>query len=1086
MASFKELKERLRRAGLIMAEYGSEEVEFSGISYDSRKVRPGDLFICKGAAFDASYLHRALEQGAVVYLTELPDLKIGEGPGLMVSDIRRAMAIVSDFFYESPWKDLHMVAVTGTKGKTTTVQYLKEIFDAAYKAAGLPPCGISSTQEIFDGKTTSRANLTTPETPDLYEHLSNAREAGLKTMIVEVSSQAVKYGRVGEIRFDDTVFMNISPDHISPQEHPDFQDYLQSKLRLFHVTDHAFINLESQEQETIAEASRVVETTEFFSIRQPTDYYAANIQWTKDGAHFDMVSPQADDFPVFLPMHGFFNVENAVAASALALSNGIDPAYVAAGLSRAQLDGRMSFISTDEDDITVLVDYAHNGLSVENVLVDMASEFPEGERIVLFGSTGEKAVNRREGLGQAASRHADKIYLTADDPAAEPVKAINRDIASHFERKVPYLSIDDRAQAIQQAILAAPKGAVVLLLGKGSERHQKTIRGKEPYVGDGPLAKEALSLRRKALAGEVNALDVRKKALREEVTHLQKEHLSKAAGFNALRQTKKALEDLLDQALEASFEEAGITEEPPAYVIEIPNDISHGDFASNVAMQLARPLKSNPRSIAENLVSHMESDPMIASISVAGPGFINFKLKADWLTEALIQAQRLDESYGKTDFGQGEKVQVEFVSANPTGLLHMGNARGGALGEALAEVLNWAGYTAEKEYYINDAGSQVGNLAKSVEARYYELLGLKGPELPEDGYQGQDIIDTAQKLFDQEGDRLKDLSEEERLSTMLNFALKEKVGSIRQGLEAFGVSYDHWFSEQSLHDAGAVEEVVRILEERGHIYEAEGAKWIRTSEFGAEKDAVLIRANGEATYFAADIAYHKNKFDRGFKHLINIWGADHHGHVARLKGAMTALGYDGDAITIILMQLVRLYRDGEIVRMSKRAGQYVTLEELIEEVGRDAARFFFVMRSPDSPMDFDLDLAKAESSDNPVYYVQYAHARISSILSVAGVERANVEQVDLSLLNAPEEDALMRRIAAWPEEVAIAAKDLAPYRLAYYAKDLANDFHSFYNACKVLTDDEALRDARLVLVDAARITLRNALTILGVSAPERM
>lgn len=1085
MKTFKDLKDRLQEAGLVMATYGQDLGEITGLTFDSRKVKAGDLFICKGAAFQKDYLLEALDRGAAAYLTDLPDLKFGGKAGLLVSDIRRAMAVAADWYYDSPWKDLYMVAVTGTKGKTTTVQYLKEIFDAAYRAKGLPPCGITSTQIIYDGKTRERANLTTPEALDLYRHLANAREAGLKTMIVEVSSQAVKYCRVGEIRFDAGVFMNISPDHISPQEHPDFHDYFQSKLRLFHATSHAFINLESLEQEALEEASRSVAKVDYFSIRQPTDYYAANITWTKEGAHFAMVSPQAEDFPVFLPMHGFFNVENAVAACAVALDAGIDPAYVAAGLSRAQLDGHMAFMSTEEDDITVLVDYAHNGLSMENVLRDMAMEFPEADKVLLFGATGEKAVNRRQGLGQAASQGADRIYLTADDPAGESVEAISQGIVTSFVKPVPYLIMEDRSQAIRQAILAAPPGAVVMLLGKGSERHQRTPKGKMPYVGDGPLAKEALGIRRQALAGDIRAKEIQSKAKREEERHLHHDHPS-PGGHNALRQTKEALGKLVDRALTAVFADMGYTGQAPAYVIEIPNDISHGDFATNVAMQLARPLKSNPRKIAEDLVAHMGRDPMLASVSVAGPGFINFKLKPTWLTEALVYAQVLDGDYGKTDFGQGEKVQVEFVSANPTGLLHMGNARGGALGEALAQVLQWAGYEAHKEYYINDAGSQVANLAKSVEARYYEALGLEGPDLPEDGYKGQDIMDTAQKLIAQEGDRLAALPEADRLALMLDFALEEKVGAIRQGLEAFGVSYDRWFSEQSLHDSGAITAVVKTLEDRGHVYEEDGAKWIRTSAFGAEKDAVLVRANGEYTYFAADIAYHKDKFDRGFGHLINIWGADHHGHVARLKGAMTALGYDGEAITIILMQLVRLYREGEVVRMSKRAGQYVTLEELIEEVGRDAARFFFVMRSPDSPMDFDLDLAKSESNDNPVYYVQYAHARIASILSVAGGQAPQAREVDLSLLTAPEEEALMRRIAAWPEEVALAAKDLAPYRLAYYAKDLANDFHSFYNACKVLTDDQALRDARLVLVDAARITLRNNLTLLGVAAPERM
>lgn len=556
--------------------------------------------------------------------------------------------------------------------------------------------------------------------------------------------------------------------------------------------------------------------------------------------------------------------------------------------------------------------------------------------------------------------------------------------------------------------------------------------------------------------------------------------------MNIIETMQKNIQDLLDQAMESMIAETAIEIEKPSYVVEIPKDRSHGDFATNAAMQLTRAMRKNPRLIAEDLIRHFPENRLIENIEIAGPGFINFYLKDGWLLPVLAAAQDEDETYGASDFGKGERIQVEFVSANPTGLLHMGNARGGALGESLAAVLNMAGFSTEKEYLINDAGNQVNNLALSVEARYFELLGVGDYAVPEDGYQGEDIIETAQHLLDQKGEALVDLDREERLEIIKRFALDEKVAAIRQGLEHFGVTYNAWFSEQTLHDKGAVKEVVQILQDRGHVYEEEGALWLRSTDYGAEKDDVLIRSNGEPTYFAADIAYHKDKFDRGFTKLINIWGADHHGHVARLQGAMKALGYDGDAITVILMQLVRLYRGGDIVRMSKRKGAYVTLEELIDEVGKDAARFFFVMRNPDSQMDFDLDLAKSESNDNPVYYVQYAHARICSILSAVGRSTPKAESVDLSLLSHEAEQTLIRRIADWPQEVAEAARDLAPYKLAYYAKDLANEFHSFYSSCKVLTDDEALRDARLVLVDATRITLRNVLTLLGTQAPERM
>ena len=557
--------------------------------------------------------------------------------------------------------------------------------------------------------------------------------------------------------------------------------------------------------------------------------------------------------------------------------------------------------------------------------------------------------------------------------------------------------------------------------------------------------------------------------------------------LNIIEETQSALRQGVAAACAQAMAAGTLPEAAlPDFVIETPKDEKNGDFSTNLAMQLTRILRQNPRKIAEAIVSGIDLPGLVERVEIAGPGFINFYLVPGWLNRVLPAIQEEDADYGKSNAGGGERVQVEFVSANPTGLLHMGNARGGALGDTLAAVLNEAGYVCDKEYYINDAGNQVENLGKSVEARYFELLGRDDYQIPEDGYHGKDIIATAQRLLDEKGEALVDLPEAERRELMKNYALKEKVAGIRGSLENFGVVFDNWFSEQSLHDAGSVHEVVDILREKGYVYEKDGAQWLRATDWGEEKDEVLVRSNGTPTYFAADIAYHRDKFERGYKRLINIWGADHHGHVARLKGAMTALGYDGDAITVILMQLVRLYRGGEIVKMSKRSGKYVTLDELIEEVGKEAARFFFIMRSPDSALDFDLDLAKAESSDNPVYYVQYAHARICSILSVAGVDTPKAADVDLSLLTEENERVLIRKLAEWPQEVADAARELAPYHLAYYAKELANAFHSFYNSCKVLTDDAALRDARLALVDCTRITLRNVLTLLGLSAPERM
>lgn len=557
--------------------------------------------------------------------------------------------------------------------------------------------------------------------------------------------------------------------------------------------------------------------------------------------------------------------------------------------------------------------------------------------------------------------------------------------------------------------------------------------------------------------------------------------------MNIIEDTKSALRQAVAAACQKAMADGVLPEaELPDFVIETPKDEKNGDFSTNVAMQLTRIMRQNPRKIAEAIVGGIALPELIDHIDIAGPGFINFYLVNHWLHKVLPAIQQEDADYGKSNAGNGERIQVEFVSANPTGLLHMGNARGGALGDTLAAVLNEAGYACDKEYYINDAGNQVENLGKSVEARYFELLGRDDYEIPEDGYHGKDIIATAQRLLDEKGEAFVDMPESERRQAMKEYALKEKVTGIRSSLENFGVVFDNWFSEQSLHDAGDVHEVVEILRGKGYVYEKDGAQWLQCTAWGEEKDEVLVRSNGTPTYFAADIAYHRNKFERGYKRLINIWGADHHGHVARLKGAMTALGYPGDDITVILMQLVRLYRGGEIVKMSKRSGQYVTLDELIEEVGKEAARFFFIMRNPDSALDFDLDLAKAESSDNPVYYVQYAHARICSILSVAGVDTPLAKDVDLSLLSEEAERVLIRKLAEWPQEVADAARELAPYHLAYYAKDLATAFHSFYNSCKVLTDDAALRDARLALVDCSRITLRNVLQLLGLTAPERM
>ncbi len=527
----------------------------------------------------------------------------------------------------------------------------------------------------------------------------------------------------------------------------------------------------------------------------------------------------------------------------------------------------------------------------------------------------------------------------------------------------------------------------------------------------------------------------------------------------------------------------------PSFVLETPKEKAHGDFAANLAMLLTKQAKQPPRQLAQILVDNLDLDrTWVSKVEIAGPGFINFHLDQAWVYQVLPVALNLDNRYGYSGAGQGKKVQVEFVSANPTGLLHMGNARGAALGDTLANLLAASGHEVTREFYINDSGNQIENFGKSLEARYLQLMGQDVP-FPEEGYHGQDIVETTKNLIDRDGDKYLSMDSARRREEFVQYGLQEKLTAIREVLAKFGVEYDVWFSEKTLHDSGAVKAVLEDLKSKGYIYEQEGALWFKSSTFGDDKDEVVVRGNGTPTYFAADIAYHKNKFDRGFSRVINIWGADHHGHVARMKGAVKAVGYDPDSLDVILMQLVRLFKGGEIVRMSKRSGEFVTLDELIDEVGKDAARYFFVMRSADSHLDFDLDLAKSQSADNPVYYVQYAHARICSILRQAketGLEFPAPEGVDYSVLGKEEELELIRKIADLPSEIAQAAVNMEPHRVARYAHELAGYFHSFYNACRVMVEDEKLRAARLVLVDASRITLRNTLHLLGLTAPERM
>lgn len=530
-------------------------------------------------------------------------------------------------------------------------------------------------------------------------------------------------------------------------------------------------------------------------------------------------------------------------------------------------------------------------------------------------------------------------------------------------------------------------------------------------------------------------------------------------------------------------------ENVPEIMLEVPREESHGEFACNIAMQMAREAKLPPRKIAEAIIARIPKEGTdIDVVEIAGPGFINFKLGSRWLMRVIPEVLAGAEAYGRSDIGTGEKVQVEFVSANPTGPLHMGNARGAGIGTVLANLLDWAGYTVQKEFYINDAGNQIENFGKSLEARYLELFGQQ-VVFPEDGYHGNDIIELMRGLIEEEGNRWLDVDSAQRRQRFIDYSLQRKITAMKTDLAKFRVDYDVWFSEHTLHESGAVLGIIDELEARGHIEVKDGAKWLKLTDFGEEKDEVLIRTNGIPTYFASDIAYHKNKFDRGFDRVINIWGADHHGHVSRMKAAMSALGYDPDRLEVLIMQLVRLVRGGEQVRMSKRAGEMVTLSDLIDEVGVDAARYFFVMRSADSHLDFDLDLAVSQSNDNPVYYIQYAHARIASIfrqMEERGIAMPDIANVDLSVLEKSEELDLIKKLATFPEEIASAAVGREVHRIARYALELAGLFHAFYNSCRCIGVEQELQDARILLAVSVQYALKNVLSILEISVPDKM
>lgn len=528
----------------------------------------------------------------------------------------------------------------------------------------------------------------------------------------------------------------------------------------------------------------------------------------------------------------------------------------------------------------------------------------------------------------------------------------------------------------------------------------------------------------------------------------------------------------------------------PEIILEVPREKEHGDFATNIAMQLTKEAKKPPRVIAHLILDNLDTtDTYIEKIDIAGPGFINFKLDHKWLYKVLEEIQAKKEDYGKINVGKGKTINVEFVSANPTGPMHMGNARGGALGDSLAAVLDWAGYKVTKEFYINDAGNQIERFGESLEARYLQLMGQEA-QIPEGGYQGEDITEHMKEFIKVEGDRHLALDAQTRRKDFIEYALQKNIESLKRDLEDYGIEFEIWFPEEVLHQSNDIKQAIETLKKGGHTYEKDGALWFKATDFGCEKDEVLIRQNGNTTYFAADIAYHRNKLEtRKFDFAINIWGADHHGHVARLKAALEAVGIEPSRLEVIIMQLVRLLRDGEVARMSKRKGQSITLSDLVEEVGKDAARFFFNLRAADSHLDFDLDLAVAKSNENPVFYVQYAHARICSILrqmEEEGITLEVIENAKPEILKEEQELDLIRRLADLPEEIEIAARNFEPTRITRYALDIASLLHSFYNACRVRVEDEELMKARLLLIVCTKQVLYNVLKLLGIHAPERM
>jgi len=524
----------------------------------------------------------------------------------------------------------------------------------------------------------------------------------------------------------------------------------------------------------------------------------------------------------------------------------------------------------------------------------------------------------------------------------------------------------------------------------------------------------------------------------------------------------------------------------PYIVLEHPQNPEHGDYASSLPLKLGRAARTDPMAIAETIAGLLPETGEVERVSVAAPGFINFLLTAGWLTGQVEEILSAGKAYSDLDLGKNAKVQVEFVSVNPTGPIHVGHGRGAVLGSTLANVLSAAGYKVEREYYVNNAGNQMDAFYRSLYCRYLQEYGREC-ELPEDGYRGSYPVELAREIISEKGNAFLDMPPDEATRELGTIALEKTLASIRSDLEALGVTFDVWFSERDLFDNGQYERAMTLLREAGHTEEREGAQWFVSTALGEDKDNVLVRSNGVPTYFASDVAYHYNKFiERGFDRVIDIWGADHQGHVSRMKAVVGALGIDPDKLNIIISQMVTLRRGNDVLRVSKRTGELITLSELLEEVGPDVCRFFFLSRSADSQMDFDLELAKRESNDNPVYYVQYAHARIASILRLASEKNIDYGDGDVSLLTTDAELELLRKMVQLPEMVELTASNLEPHHLPYFAQELATAFHSFYKQCRVVADDAALTKARLKLVKAAQIVFSRTLSLMGMTVPERM